>query len=42
MLHKLLTPIILWMTAVMIAAGPLGVTALMAMVIALDILKLRS
>ena len=30
MLHKLLTPIIVWMTAVMAAAGPLGVTALMA------------
>ncbi len=29
MLHKLLAPIILWMTAVMAATGPLGVTLLM-------------
>ena len=30
MLQKLLTPIIVWMTALMVAAGPLGVTVLMA------------
>ena len=30
MLHKLLTPVILWMTALLVAAGPLGVTLLMA------------
>ena len=30
MLHKLLSPIILWMTAVLVAVGPLGVTLLMA------------
>ena len=29
MLHKLLTPVILWMTALLVAAGPLGVTLLM-------------
>ena len=29
MLHKLLTPIIIWMTALMAAAGPMGVTLLM-------------
>jgi len=29
-LHKLLTPVILWMTALLVAAGPLGVTLLMA------------
>jgi len=29
-LQKLLTPIIVWMTALMVAAGPLGVTVLMA------------
>ena len=29
MLHKLLTPVILWMTALMLATGPLGVTLLM-------------
>ena len=29
MLHKLLTPIVLWMTAIMIAAGPFGVSLLM-------------
>jgi membrane protein DedA with SNARE-associated domain len=28
-LHKLLTPVILWMTALLVAAGPLGVTLLM-------------
>jgi membrane protein DedA with SNARE-associated domain len=28
-LHKLLTPVILWMTALMAAVGPLGVTLLM-------------
>jgi membrane protein DedA with SNARE-associated domain len=28
-LHKLLTPIIIWMTALMAAAGPMGVTLLM-------------
>ena len=30
MLHKLLAPVIVWMTAVLAAAGPLGVTLLMA------------
>lgn len=30
MLHKLLTPLIVWMVAVMAAVGPLGVTFLMA------------
>ena len=30
MLHKLLTPVIIWMTALMVAMGPLGVTLLMA------------
>ena len=30
MLHQLLTPIIAWMTALMVAVGPWGVTALMA------------
>ena len=30
MLHKLLTPVILWMTALMAATGPLGVSLLMA------------
>ena len=29
MLHKLLTPVIVWMTALMAAVGPLGVTVLM-------------
>ena len=29
MLHKLLTPVIIWMTALLVAAGPLGVTLLM-------------
>ena len=29
MLHKLLTPVIIWMTALMVAMGPLGVTLLM-------------
>jgi len=29
-LHQLLTPIIAWMTALMVAVGPWGVTALMA------------
>jgi membrane protein DedA with SNARE-associated domain len=29
LLHKFLTPIIVWMTAVMVAVGPLGVTFLM-------------
>jgi membrane protein DedA with SNARE-associated domain len=28
-LHKLLTPVIIWMTALLVAAGPLGVTLLM-------------
>ena len=30
MLHKLLVPVIAWMTALMVAVGPLGVTCLMA------------
>ncbi|MDR3669888.1 MAG: DedA family protein [Holophaga sp.] len=30
MLHKLLTPVIAWMTALMVAVGPIGVTLLMA------------
>ena len=29
MLHKILTPVILWMTALMVAMGPLGVSLLM-------------
>jgi membrane protein DedA with SNARE-associated domain len=29
LLHKLLTPVIIWMTALMVAMGPLGVTLLM-------------